>query len=85
MNAIWNNVKEGAIDLCHNFGWAWWLEIDTQNPLCTYYFGPFLTAREAQAAKTGYVEDLEQEGATEITAIIKRCKPEKLTVSADLA
>jgi Domain of unknown function (DUF1816) len=84
MNALWNNLKENSIDFFHNFGWAWWVEIVTQNPRCIYYFGPFLSAKEAQAAETGYIEDLEQEGAQGIAVKIKRCKPQNLTVSEDL-
>ncbi|HBE16837.1 MAG TPA: hypothetical protein DDW51_04275, partial [Cyanobacteria bacterium UBA11367] len=44
-------------------GLAFWVEIVTDNPKCTYYFGPFLSAQEAETAKGGYIEDLENEGA----------------------
>jgi hypothetical protein len=40
------------------FGKAWWLEIKTNQPTCTYYFGPFERAEEAEALKGGYIEDL---------------------------
>lgn len=81
---FWNDIKESLTNLFQGFGWAWWVEIVTHSPHCTYYFGPFLSSKEAEAAKAGYVEDLEQEGATGIDVQIKRCKPENLTISEDL-
>jgi hypothetical protein len=84
MKTFWNDLKENLINLFHNIGWAWWVEIVTQNPRCTYYFGPFLNSKEAEATKAGYVEDLEQEGAQGIVVKIRRCKPDNLTVSEDL-
>lgn len=59
---------------------AWWLEISTQQPQATYYFGPFSTAEEAQGSQGGYLEDLEQEGAQDITVQVKWCKPKQLTI-----
>ncbi len=56
----------------------------TSAPRCIYYFGPFLTAQEAEAAKAGYVEDIENEGAEGIGVSIHRCKPINLTVAEDL-
>lgn len=72
------------ISLLNFLGLAWWVEIGTQTPKCTYYFGPFLSQKEALAAQVGYLEDLEQEGAQEIKASVRRCKPSHLTVSDDL-
>lgn len=83
MMTLWNDLKENLINLLHSLGLAWWVEIVTQNPRCTYYFGPFLSSKEAEAAKVGYLEDLEQEGAQEIAVKIKRCKPGNLTVAED--
>ncbi len=60
----------------------WWIEIHTNNPPCTYYFGPFETAFEAQALQAGYLEDLQQEQAQIITVAIKQCQPQKLTICA---
>lgn len=77
-------MKEVLLSILNFFGLAWWIEIITQKPKCTYYFGPFLTAKEADLAKTGYLEDLEIEGAIGIDVFIKRCKPKKLTVEDDL-
>jgi hypothetical protein len=58
----------------------WWVEINTLIPLCTYYFGPFDSRKEAQDSRTGYVEDLHQEGARDIVALVKQCQPEGLTL-----
>ncbi len=77
MQELWTN-------LLNIFGLAWWVEVKTDNPRCTYYFGPFLNAKLAEVSQAGYVADLEQEGAQGINISIKRCKPTKLTVSEDL-
>ncbi len=63
-------------------GQAWWVEISTETPRCTYYFGPFSSKEEAEELQAGYVEDLEGEGATNIQVTIKRAKPDpdKLTI-----
>ncbi len=58
----------------------WWVEINTSVPLCTYYFGPFDSRKEAQDARTGYVEDLYQEEARDIVALVKQCQPDVLTI-----
>ena len=84
MNTFWNDIKETLVNFLHGVGWAWWVEIVTQSPRCNYYFGPFLSSQEAEAAKAGYVEDLEQEGAQGITVHVKRCKPDNLTISDEL-
>lgn len=73
-------MKEFLINILQFLGLAWWVEIVTDNPRCTYYFGPFFSAKEAQDAETGYVEDLEQEGAKGIAVAVKRCKPNRLTI-----
>lgn len=84
MNNIWQDIKEILTNFFQSLGWAWWVEIVTQNPRCTYYFGPFLSTKEAHKAMNGYVEDLEQEGATGINVAVKRCKPANLTIAEDL-
>lgn len=77
-------IKELTINLLNAFGLAWWVEVATETPRCTYYFGPFFTKTEAEIALSGYVEDLEIEGAQGIAFLVKRCKPDVLTVSDDL-
>lgn len=77
-------MKELLISLLNFFGFAFWVEIITENPNCTYYFGPFLTLEDAETAKFGYMEDIETEGAQGIKVTIKRCKPSELTIAEDL-
>ncbi len=77
-------MQELLTTLLSLFGLAWWVEVKTETPRCTYYFGPFLEAKVAEDSKAGYVTDLEQEGAQGISVSVKRCKPAKLTVSDDL-
>jgi len=59
---------------------AWWVKVVTETPHCTYYFGPFDNEREADLNQPGYVEDLQQEGATGIVVLISQCQPEYLTL-----
>lgn len=73
-------MKEVLIKLADALGWAYWIEIETQKPSCTYYFGPFLSVKEAKDAQSGYIEDLTQEKASGIKVEIKRCKPSELTI-----
>ncbi|TAE52861.1 MAG: DUF1816 domain-containing protein [Nostocales cyanobacterium] len=84
MKTIWHNLKEGLISLYDGLGLAWWVEIVTQNPNCTYYFGPFISSVDANLASKGYLEDLETEGAQGIVVNVKRCKPYALTIAEDL-
>ena len=72
-------MKEILLKILQFLGLALWVEIITDKPRCTYYFGPFFNDQEASAAKAGYVEDLENEGAQGISVSIKRCKPTNLT------
>lgn len=77
-------MNELFTSLLDSVGLAWWVEVKTETPDCTYYFGPFGEAKAAEDSKAGYVADLEQEGAQGITVSVKRCKPANLTVSNDL-
>ncbi|MBV9387858.1 MAG: DUF1816 domain-containing protein [Chroococcidiopsidaceae cyanobacterium CP_BM_ER_R8_30] len=61
----------------------WWVEIVTQKPKCTYFFGPFVCAKEAELAIPGYVEDLEQESVQGIAIESKQCQPTELTICED--
>jgi len=67
-------------NVVNDVGLAWWLEVKTDSPRCTYYFGPYLSPMEADAEKSGYIEDLQHEGATGISWQVKRCKPRELTI-----
>lgn len=77
-------MKEQLTSMLEFLGLAWWVEIVTQDPSCTYYFGPFLSYEEAVDAKGGYIEDLEDEGAQGISVLVKRCKPTELTIFDEL-
>lgn len=79
-----NFIKENLIKLLEIIGLAFWIEIKTDKPTCIYYFGPFLTANEAQNAQNGYIEDLQNEGTQGISINIKRCKPHTLTIFDEL-
>lgn len=76
-------MKESLLNLLDKIGQAYWIEVHTEQPRCTYYFGPFLNAKEARDAQMGYTEDLEQEGAQGLHVIVKRCKPSQLTIADD--
>ena len=78
-------MKEILLNLSRALGLAYWVKIDTKQPCCTYYFGPFLKVKEAEAAKFGYLEDLKQEGALGITVSIDHFKPQELTICDELA
>jgi len=73
-------MKEFFIEICNFLGLAYWVEIVTDNPKCTYYFGPFLQEKAASEATEGYLEDIKNEGAAGIKVVIKRCKPGELTI-----
>lgn len=74
------NIQDIWSSVLNTIGQAWWVEISTARPHCTYYFGPFASAVEADEAKVGYVEDLEGESAQGIQVAIKRCKPTQMTI-----
>ncbi|WP_309731028.1 DUF1816 domain-containing protein [Chamaesiphon sp. OTE_75_metabat_556] len=77
------NIQDLWSSALHLMGQAWWVEITTDRPHCSYYFGPFATAVEADEAKAGYIEDLESESAQGIQVAIKRCKPVQMTIDYD--
>ena len=74
------NAEEMLISIEERLGLAWWIEIVTDNPYCTYYFGPFSSEKQAQLSYSGYIEDLKQEEAQILTINIKRCQPKELTI-----
>lgn len=78
-----NKGKESLLNLLENLGLAYWVEITTDNPGEPYYFGPFITAKEAEIYQGDYRQDLIDEGI-KITAVnIKRCHSPILTTSAN--
>jgi Domain of unknown function (DUF1816) len=70
-------------DLLDFSGRAWWIEIFTAHPQCTYYFGPFADPQAAQQEIAGYLQDLESEAAQGIQIQVKRCRPQQLTIALD--
>lgn len=79
------NIQDIWSSVLNTIGQAWWVEISTARPHCTYYFGPFASAVEADTAKAGYIEDLEGEFAQGIQVAIKRCKPVQITIDYEAA
>ena len=74
-----------SIKLIRNFGnklgLAWWAKIETENPVRTYWYGPFLTRRSLKENIPSFINDLTDEGSTTIKHSIVRCKKEEpLTV-----
>ncbi|MGF1492263.1 MAG: DUF1816 domain-containing protein [Microcoleaceae cyanobacterium] len=73
-------MKEYLTNIMDCVGLAFWIKIETEYPACTYYFGPFLIACEAEAHRAGYIEDLEQEKAVIQQVTVEQCKPTQLTI-----
>ncbi len=73
-------LKESYITALERMGKAWWIKIKTEQPLCTYYFGPFSNPKEAAEAQPNYLEDLETEQAQGISWNIEQSKPLELTL-----
>ncbi|NET56404.1 MAG: DUF1816 domain-containing protein [Symploca sp. SIO2E6] len=80
MKNLITNIKEISTSVLRFSGLAYWVEIVTDNPRCTYYFGPFLSTKEANEAKAGYIEDLDNESAQIIFVKVQRCQPSNLTI-----
>ena len=76
-----SNLFSRLLDNIFGINKAWWLEIQTDQPSCTYYFGPFDSETEAEAMRSGYIEDLENEGAQNIRFAMHHCSsPDILTI-----
>lgn len=73
-------MKDIWLKFLETTGKAFWVEIKTTTPSCTYYFGPFPNAQDAESARPGYIEDLVEEGAQGIETQIRQMKPETLTI-----
>ena len=73
-------LKEPVIFVLEQLTLALWSEIVTEQPQCTYYFGPFACANSAQKAVSGYIEDLKQESAQVIGVTFSRVQPRELTI-----
>ena len=65
----------------NKLGLAWWAKIETQQPIATYWYGPFITKRSLKVNLTSFIEDLTNEGSKNIQHSFVRCKKEEpLTV-----
>lgn len=73
-------MKKLVTEIVDYIGLAYWTEITTDSPRCTYYFGPFLSKQEAISSQNGYIEDLKGEKAQGLKVVVKRCKPKQLTI-----
>lgn len=58
----------------------YWIEIKTENPTCTYYFGHFDNPLSAKLMQQGYIKDLIEEDAVIVSVKLKQCEPDSLTV-----
>jgi len=63
--------------LGNKLGLAWWAKIETEQPISTYWYGPFLTKRSLKANLVSFIEDLSAEGSNNIKQSIVRCKKEE--------
>ncbi|MEG4073896.1 DUF1816 domain-containing protein [Microcoleus sp. Pol14C2] len=62
----------------------WWVEVETDSPKRTYYFGPYDSRQEASNSSNRYIRDLENKGAKKISINIKEgSKPTQLTASEE--
>ncbi len=72
--------KESYISAREQLGKAWWIKIETEQPFCIYYFGPFGNPADAAKAQPDYLHDLETEQAQGIRWQIEQSKPRELTL-----
>ena len=63
--------------LGNKLGLAWWAKIETEKPISTYWYGPFLTKRSLKANVVSFIKDLSDEGSNNIKQSIVRCKKEE--------
>ena len=61
----------------NKLGLAWWAKVETELPLATYWYGPFLTKGSLKGNLATFIEELSDEGATNIKHNIVRCKKEE--------
>ena len=69
------------IKLIRNFGnklgLAWWAKIETDQPMGTYWFGPFITKRSLKENMSFFIKELSEEGSQDIKYSLIRCKKEE--------
>ena len=65
----------------NKLGLAWLAKIETEDPNAIYWFGPFLTKRSLKENMASFINDLSDEGFSNINHSLVRCKKEEpLTV-----
>tara|TARA_B100000131_G_C17886873_1_gene520644 strand:+ start:433 stop:663 length:231 start_codon:yes stop_codon:yes gene_type:complete len=68
-------------NMFNRLGFAWWVEIQTDDPIVTYWFGPFLTKKSLNGALSVFLEDLTLEGSKPLDHSITRSRrSEPLTI-----
>ena len=76
-----NRPKKLIRNIGNKLGLAWWAKIETEDPCCTYWFGPFITKRSLKENISSFINDLSDEGSKNIKHSLVRCKKEEpLTV-----
>ncbi len=79
-------MKNFFSSLFNFFSTPWWVKVTTAEPNCIYYFGPFDSESEANKAKPGYIEDLQSEGAQQVTTAVQQiAEPDELTVEVGVS
>lgn len=77
---ILEQAENITVSLLEQLGLAWWVEVITNEPHCTYYFGLFITESAAKLSQFGYIEDIVQEGGNISSVEVKRFQPKVLTL-----
>lgn len=80
MTGFWKKYQNTFLASLERLGLAWWLKIVTDNPHCTYYFGPFASGQQAKLYQAGYIEDLQEEGCKISMIELKQGQPKLLTI-----
>ena len=74
-------TKKLIRNLGNKLGLAWWAKVEAREPSATYWYGPFLTKRSLNENLDNFLNDLSEEGSTDIKHNILRCnKEEPLTI-----
>ena len=61
----------------NKLGLAWWAKIETEQPNCTYWYGPFITKRSLKENIPSFIQDLNHEGSTNVKYSFIRCKKDE--------
>ena len=61
----------------NKLGLAWWAKIETEQPDAIYWFGPFITKRSLKENMSSFINDLTDEGASNVRHSFVRCKKEE--------